>query len=333
MSRASVAARGQGEPPQAEAHRAAECATIPLMATTPAMRMLARLALVGAAASTAAGCNDLRALFPGSAHDSTPPRLPAELARPAVLVFSKTAGYRHEEAIPAGLAMFEEIAQRRGWGLFASENGAVHEPERLGRFDAVVWHQVSGDVLDPGQREALRAWIRAGGGFVGIHGTGGDSEYAWTWHPDVLVGALFTGHPINPQFQEARVVVEDRTHPATRHLDATWVRTDEWYSFAESPRGKGVRVLASLDEKSYRPLLNIPLFERDLSMGNDHPIIWSHCIGEGRVFYSALGHLEAAYSEPAHVTLLEEALAWALGLHGTECRHPIAGQEAIGPDR
>ncbi len=116
------------------------------------------------------------------------------------------------------------------------------------RFEATVWNNVSGDVLTDDQRRALRGWIEAGGGFVGIHGSGGDPRYAWSWYVDRLIGTQFSGHPINPQFQQATLVIEDREHPATRHLDPTWVRTHERYSFAGSPRSPGIRVLATLDE-------------------------------------------------------------------------------------
>ena len=122
---------------------------------------------------------------------------------------------------------------------------------------------------------------------------------------------------MGPQFQEATVVVEDREHPATRHLPARWVRTDEWYSFEASPRRDGVRILATLDESTYSPELNVlGIYKSDLAMGEDHPIVWSRCIGKGRAFYSAMGHLADAYKEEAHLAMIEGAIAWAAGLEG-----------------
>jgi hypothetical protein len=268
------------------------------------------------------GCDLVRVFFPSSEHESVPPELPAELMSPAVLVFSKTNGFRHDEAIDAGLPVLEEIARKRGWGLFVTENGAVHNSEQLARFDAIVWFQVSGDVLDDEQRIALQDWIRSGGSFFGIHGTGGDSSYSWDWHPETLVGAQFIGHPMGPQFQEATIRIEAPEHPVMRHLDQSWVRTEEWYSFEKSPRGPGVQVLATLDESSYSPRMKIFFMDRDLSMGADHPIIWTHCIGRGHSLYSALGHQSAAYSEPAHLTLLEEGIAWLIRARARDCAIP-----------
>jgi hypothetical protein len=97
-----------------------------------------------------------------------------------------------------------------------------------------------------------------------------------------------------------------------RAWPASFEHEDEWYSFERSPREAGVRVLARLDESSYRPREIL----RDLGMG-DHPIVWSHCVGRGRAFYSALGHGAASYARPEHAQMLEGAIAWAAGLEGS----------------
>lgn len=152
---------------------------------------------------------------------------------------------------------------------------------------------------------------------MGLHGAGGDFSYDSSWYVDELVGAQFVGHPMGPQFQEAAVVVEDREHPASRHLPERWSRVDEWYSFEASPRGGGVRVLATLDESSYAPEMNLFwVFSRDLRMGDDHLILWTRCLGEGRTFFSAMGHRAAAYEEELYRGVLEGAVAWAAGLEG-----------------
>src|SRR5207237_944188 len=151
---------------------------------------------------------------------------------------------------------------------------------------------VSGDVLTPAQRDAFKTWLEQGGGFVGLHGAGGDPDYAWKWYVDTLIGAQFVGHTMGPQFQRARLEIVDHDHPAMRRLGANWVRTDEWYSFSSSPRAKGYRVLARLDERTYTPSMKMLPFTagKNLRMGDDHPMVWVHCVGDGRVFYSALGH-------------------------------------------
>ena len=285
------------------------------------MRVVHRVVslVAGLAVLASVGCNELRVFFPAHDYETERPALPAALPHPALLVFTKTNGFRHDEAIAAGVPLFASIAAGLGGSSVHTESGGVFNAADLARFDGVVWLNTSGDLLTAEQREQFQAWLEQGGGFVGVHGAGGDTSYEWDWIPNTLLGAQFIGHPMGPQFQTATVVVEDRAHPATRALPARWEREDEWYSFAASPRSQpGFRVLASLDESSYQPRFRMLWIDRDLSMG-DHPVIWSHCVGRGRAFYSALGHAAAAYQEPAMQQLLSGAVVWAAGLEGDGC--------------
>lgn len=139
-----------------------------------------------------------------------------------------------------------------------------------------------------------------------LHGSAGDFIYFWNWYADTLIGARFMSHPMGPQFQDAKVVV-DKTHPLAKVLPDEWVMNDEWYSFKTNPRRAGAKVLATLDESTYSP---VGIGKMDLRMG-DHPIAWTNCIGKGRSFYSAIGHRPETYSEPHYVAMLEAAIDWA----------------------
>lgn len=283
--------------------------------------LLGLLLLLGGLALWAVGPGNLgRMAFDiGITYDDQAPPLPA-FKRPAILIFSKSNGFRDDSQIRAANAVLEALARERGWASYTTENAAVFNPAQLVQFDAVVWNSVSGDVLNLDQRSDFKAWIEQGGGFVALHGSGGDPSYKWRWYVENLIGAQFIGHTLTPQIQQARLVVEDRDHPATRQLPAVWVRDDEWYSFASSPRAKGYHVLVSIDEASYSPRERIPLFvDKDLRMGRDHPMVWTHCEGKGRVFYSALGHPAAAYAEQAHLAMIAGAIAWASGREGPAC--------------
>ncbi len=299
---------------------------------TVSRRSVRRGLLLAALAALAGGCSLMGALGLRPARvDRVAPDLPADIGRDTrltLLLFSKTAGYRHTDAIPACERALREIAARRGWELFATENAAVFAPDLLARFEVVVGNNTTGDAWTAEQKSAFRSWVEAGGGFVGVHGAGGTRYEYWPWYQDVLIGARFGGHPMGPQFQVATVRVEDRDHPATRHLGETWAREDEWYSFESNPRERGVRVLATLDESTYDP----SAWRGELRMGADHPITWSHCVGRGRSFYSALGHKGEYYAEPPFSRMIEGAIEWAAGSAGP-CTHPIAPALAASPTR
>lgn len=269
----------------------------------------------------------IRRAFLGGYHiyETTLPALPAKIQRPAILVFSKTNGFRHEEAIPAGNRLLQRMARNNGWGYFETENGAAFSPQILSRFDAVIFNNVSGDVFTPQQRDAFKTFLLKGGGFVGIHAAGDNSHESWPWYQDEVIGARFVQHTAEPQFQTATVRLENPSHALASGLPASWRHLEEWYSFDKSPRRKGYGILTTVDEKTYEP---VGLFGKSLRMG-DHPTTWWHCVGRGRVLYTAFGHKAQAYAEPEFRTLLTNATVWALRLKGSECGDaPARGEEA-----
>ncbi len=240
-------------------------------------------------------------------YDNDVPALKLQPGKPHILLFEKINGFKDEPSVNAAHAAFVDMARRKGWNLVTTDKAGAINPMTLKQFDAVVWNNVSGDVLTLSQRAAFRQFLESGGGFVGVHGSAGDPSYFWDWYADKLIGARFEGHPMSPQFQEARIAV-DKANSLAAGLPAEWRMTDEWYSFSTNPRKAGAKVILSLDESTYNPVgpMNV-----DLRMG-DHPLAWTNCIGNGRMFYSAIGHRPETYSQPEYVTLLETALAWAV---------------------
>jgi type 1 glutamine amidotransferase len=258
----------------------------------------------------ARGRGPARGGFVTPVYDSVPPQIPATIKGPhTVLIFSKTNGYREEAAIQASNDALESIVKKRGWPGFVTENAAIMNANDLRRFKVVIWNNTSGDVLTEPQREAFKTWLENGGAFVGTHGAGGDPSYAWSWYPETLIGAQFTSHSSQ---QLGTIHIEDTRSPITKGLPAVWNRTvrDEWYAFKDNPRTRpGFHILATADETTYSAGRS--------TMGADHPMVWTHCVGKGPVFYSAIGHGAETYSEPHHLQLLENAIAWAMGLSGS----------------
>lgn len=248
-------------------------------------------------------------------YDNDRPQFTLPSGKPRILLFEKMTGYRDGPSVEAARAAFEAMAQRNGWALVVTDKGGAMTPSILRQFDAVIWNNVSGDVLTLSQRKAFKDYIERGGSFIGVHGSAGDPVTFWDWYVDTLIGARFAGHPMNPQFQDARVVVEAHGKPLGQGLPAEWVMKDEWYSFKNNPRATGATVIATLDEKTYSP----KGFGQELRMGDDHPIAWTRCVGKGRMFYAAIGHRPESYSQPYYVTMLENAVRWA-GAKQEPCR-------------
>lgn len=252
-------------------------------------------------------------VFPSEEHDATPPEISDDFGQGKslrVLVFSKTNSFRHEDGIAGARRALDAIAERRGFSLLHSENGALFDAAHLARFDVVVFSNASGDMLSDEQDRAFETWLTQGGGWIGIHAAGDLSHAAWTWYQQNLIGGHFIGHILGPQAQKARVVVEDRDHPVTRDLPPEFEHEEEWYSWDQSARDLGFHVLLTVDEASYAPEIHFMGSDTDIRMG-DHPIAWSRCVGRGRALYTTMGHWGSAYENPPYAKLLENALAWA----------------------
>ncbi|WP_328835445.1 ThuA domain-containing protein [Streptomyces europaeiscabiei] len=228
-----------------------------------------------------------------------------------VLVFSKTAGFRHD-SIPAGIQAIRDLGAANSFTVTATEDGNHFTTSNLSRYEAVVFLNTTGDVLNDAQQSAFQSYIGSGGGFVGVH-SAADTEYDWPFYGD-LVGAYFASHPA---VQQANVKVEGRAHAATAHLPQTWTRTDEWYNFRTNPRTTA-RVLTTLDESSYS----------GGSMGADHPHTWCKTYSGGRSFYTGGGHSQASYAEPAFRGHLLGGIRYAAGRTKADCR-PENGYTAL----
>jgi type 1 glutamine amidotransferase len=231
------------------------------------------------------------------------PSLPAAAAEPPrVLLFSHSTGYRHASIEP-GVAAIRGLGAREKIAIVPSEDPNVFSTEGLRGFDAIILLSTSTDPKKPEsewfqgkRREALQAFVRRGGGIVGIHAAS-DSHYHWPWYVR-MIGGQFVRHPEGTP--EGRLRVVDRKHPATRGVDATMRRTDEWYYFDDyNPE---TRVLVTLDPAS--------IGEKD---ANPNPVSWAHEYEGGRVFYTAMGHTAESYSDRNFLTHLASGLRWAMG--------------------
>jgi len=218
-----------------------------------------------------------------------------------VLVFSRTLMFRHA-SITNGIAAIRRLGTENDFEVEATEDSSVFTQSKLAGYKVVVFLSTSGDILNEEQQAAFSNYMESGGGLAAVHAAvAGDvaTEGGWPWYGEALC-AHFTNHSAIVQ---ATVQVEDRLDPSTASLPNRWVRTDEWYNFIHSPRGKA-RVLASLDETTYK----------GGTMGKDHPVVWSRKLGKGRAWYTALGHTEESFTEPLFLKHLLGGIQLAAGV-------------------
>jgi type 1 glutamine amidotransferase len=216
-------------------------------------------------------------------------------SKPTILVFYKTGGYYHE-SIPTGVKAIQELGAKNGFDVDTSTNANKFAEDSLKKYAALVFLSSTGEILTGNQEIAMERYMQAGGGFVGIHAAA-DAEYDWNWYVK-MIGASFKSHP---EQQEATLVINDKNHPSTDSLPATWTRKDEWYNFKNL--NSDVKVLISIDEKSYKGGEN----------GDKHPMAWYHNFDGGRVFYTELGHTNESYSDPMYLKHILGGIQYAIG--------------------
>ncbi|HWM08730.1 MAG TPA: ThuA domain-containing protein, partial [Solirubrobacteraceae bacterium] len=243
-----------------------------------------------------------------------------------VLVFSATAGFRHD-SIPAGIAAITALGAANDFAVDATEDATDFTSSNLAQYDAVVFLSTTGNVLNDAQQEAFEGYMRSGGGFVGIHAAA-DTEYTWPWYGQ-MVGGYFRNHP--PGTPAATVNIEDGNEPSTEGLPATWPRVDEWYNYQsyETPsvngggddysvRDSDVKVLATVDESTY--------VEEDGSDGtnDDHPISWCSDFDGGHVWYTGMGHTQESFgTEPGNIrSHILGGLETVTGAEESDCGEP-----------
>ncbi len=211
------------------------------------------------------------------------------MADPALLVYTRTTGYRHD-SILAGVAALRALG---GFEVHAHEDPAALE-EPLDRYAAVVFLSTSGEVLTPAGRERLAAYVEGGGGFVGVHAAA-CTEDDWPYYGDLL-GARFAGHP-----GPARARPRGGPRPPGDPAPASRLGGDRRVVRLRACPRRTAHVLLRADESSYT----------GGTMGDDHPLAWCRAQGAGRVFYTALGHTVEAYDDPLFRAHLRGGITWA----------------------
>ena len=194
------------------------------------------------------------------------------------------------------------------WGSGAYAKGAPRESraQTLDSYDAVLFYTNGETEMSDGQKRDLMTFIKADGkGFIGVHSAAA-TAYGWPEYADML-GGVFDNHPW--KITSARIVVERPDAPAMRGWTTGMSIVDEHYQMRLDGYSRSrVDVLARLDPRSL-DLSAAGVHRADL----DFPVAWTKLSGRGRVFYSTLGHTDAAWDDPRIQAMYFQGILWALG--------------------
>jgi uncharacterized protein len=223
-----------------------------------------------------------------------------------LLYLTHTAGFRHD-VLPLSHQVVRQLADSSGaFQVTVTEDCSTISEAGLRDYDAVFFYTTGELPMDDAQKRALVSFVRSGRGFVGAH-SATDTFYKWPEYGE-MIGGYFDGHPWH---EEVTVRVEDPKHPATSHLPASFEITDEIYQFKNWSRS-GTHVLLSLDPSS------VDLSAKGVNRKDrDFALAWTRPYGEGRVFYTALGHRAEVWKDERFQKHLLGGLRWVLGADGS----------------
>lgn len=244
-----------------------------------------------------------------------------------ILVFSLTRGFRHK-SIAVGNMMMQQMGEKTGaFEAIISNDLENFEPGKIDDFDAICFLNTTKEVFSPDKKQfkkmnaaekkkalelekrlkkSLMNYIKGGKGFIGIHAAT-DTFYEWPEYGE-MIGGYFDGHPWRAGTQVS-IKVEDgeEEHPCCAHLDGENLNfKEEIYQFK-----------APYDPKKLHILLRLDPEQTDISIGKrkdeDYGVSWKKNHGNGRVFYSSLGHNDHIYDNAKVLQHFLSGMQWALG--------------------
>lgn len=244
-----------------------------------------------------------------------------------ILYFTKSSGFQHSVVARKGDALahsekiLTEIGKEHGFEVVASKDGRLFEPDKIGEWDGFVFC-TTGDLTTPGtdknpplSAEGEKAFydaVRKGKGFVGMHcaadtfghfkprDKGADDAYIQ------MIGGEFVSH--GPQ-QVATMEVVDPKFPGMPGgfgKSSSFQINDEWYALKNHPDDLHVILVQKTEGMKSGP--------RNEYDRPDYPATWARKFGDGRVFYTSMGHREDVWTNPNYQSLILGALAWSNGL-------------------
>ena len=237
----------------------------------------------------------------GSATAIRPLGARAERPLERILYFTYSAGYRHD-VIPLSKAILTQLGSNSGvFEVTATEDTSEFSTENLKRYAAVMFYTTGELPMSGAQKTALFNFVRSGRGFLGVH-SATDTFYTWPDYLD-LIGGYFNGHPWH---QAVTIEVVDRGDPVVAFLGNFLQFEDEIYQISDFDYRRS-HVLLRLDPSSV-----------DLGKTGVHqrfygwPLAWKRFYGQGRVFYTALGHEASVWQDRRYQRMLTNAILWSM---------------------
>jgi len=222
-----------------------------------------------------------------------------------VLAIAESGGH-HIQYSKAARVWLDKLAKESNFTIDYIENTAKINEALLSQYQLFIQLDFPPYAWTPAAGAAFEKYINEGkGGWIGFHHATLLGEFdgypMWNWFSEFMGGIRFKDYI--PTFASGKVNVEDKLHPVMKGVPSSFVvNTEEWYTYDKSPR-PNVKVLASVDESSYKP-------DSKIKMG-DHPVVWSNPKIAAKNVYIFMGHSPDHFENESYKILFKNAIFWA----------------------
>ena len=218
------------------------------------------------------------------------------MARTALIVYGGWDGHEPKQVA----AIIDNALQAKGFATRVADTlDAFTDSEMLMGLSLIVPIWTMGKITNEQLNPVVNA-VKSGVGIGGCHGGMCDSfREATEWQ--FMTGGQWVAHPGNAGVTYP-VHITDPNHFITQGTSDFQVTSEQYYLHTDP----GNIVLATT------PFPTSGVDGPHVTNGAvNMPVVWTKMYGQGRVFYSSLGHVAATVSEPDPLRLLTRGLLWA----------------------
>ncbi len=191
--------------------------------------------------------------------------------------------------------VFAPILREQGYEVEISDTlDAYLDEEKMLSLNLIVQVWTMGTIT-PEQEAGLLAAVKSGVGFAGWHGGIGDSFRNNTEY-QFMVGGQWVAHPGNVIDYTVNIVEPD--DPIVAGLEDFDIHSEQYYMHVDPSN----EVLATTTFDGER----LPWIE-----GCVMPVVWKRMWGQGRVFFSSVGHVAPDFDVPQAREIVRRGMLWA----------------------
>lgn len=210
-----------------------------------------------------------------------------------MLVYSKTAGFRHTEAIAAGKTMLTQIATEIGIDppTVTEENSWLNS---INDYELVFFMNPTGDIFNNDEQTKFQTWMDEKGAFCGTH-SATDTEAGWPYYSEVT-GQYYDGHGMQNTQDSIQIEPTAANHPILVGVPNPWQRREEWYKFNSFQQWTAKEGFTILGRKA----------------ADGQPIVWTRQYKGFRSFYNAIGHAAEVFQDPVVKKHITAGILWSV---------------------